>query len=181
MRRVSGWKTRVASPDVHSASPCAASPVSEDLSGFKESLPSKPTKRRPGLEWNGLGEGVRGSVSEPLPAPHPHPHPWQPPCGSHWLACAISDLWASGPSCWPCTRQLLKVKGALLRDSRHRMASVQLFPPGVKVVIMLRVWEPTPEERRQSPYPAGRHTSTPHPAPAKAQPLPLVSIFSVAH
>ena len=90
---------------------------------------------------------------------HPHPHPWQPPRGSLWLACAIGDLWASGPSCWPCTRQLLKVKGALLRDSRHRMASVQLFPPGVKVVIMLRVWEPIPEkERRQSPTPqAGTH------------------------
>ena len=47
MHRASGWKKRVASPDVHSASPCAGSVVSEDLSGFKESLPSKPIKPPP--------------------------------------------------------------------------------------------------------------------------------------
>lgn len=47
MHRASGWKTSVASPDVHSASPCAGSVVSEDLSGFKESLPSKPIKPPP--------------------------------------------------------------------------------------------------------------------------------------
>ena len=83
--------------------------------------------------------------------PQPHPHPWQPLRRSLWLACAISDLWASGPSCWPCTRQLLKVKGALLRDSRHRMASVQLFPPGVKVVIMLRSGSQYRRRRGDSP------------------------------
>lgn len=135
-----------------------------------------------GLNGTARGRGEGGVFLSLCLRPHPHPHPWQPPRGSRWLAWAISDLWAAGPSCWPCTRQLLKVKGPLLRDSRHGMASVQLFPPGVKAVIMLRVWEPVPEkERRQSPHPAGRHIATPHPAPAKAQPLPSVSIFSVAH
>lgn len=102
-----------------------------------------------------------------------HPPPLAAAPADHWLACAISDLWASGPSCWPCTRQLLKVKGPCLTEGLASQDSLSaVVPSGVKVVIMLRVWEPTPEERRQSPYPAGRHTSTPHPTPAKAQPLP---------
>ena len=63
MHRASGWKKRVASPDVHSASPCAGSVVSEDLSGFKESLPSKPIKPPPWawMEW--LGGGGKGECS----------------------------------------------------------------------------------------------------------------------
>lgn len=58
MRRVSGWKSACSpSPDV-TLLPCvAASAVSEDLSGFKESLPSKPTSAALGLNGMAWGRG----------------------------------------------------------------------------------------------------------------------------